>query len=74
MKLRRHSALIEVSRCEANLVVPVDGEGVEAERLEVVEVLELAADAHLHQQYVDIIPALPSASRRRRGETSGLRP
>ena len=37
--LRGHSPLIEVPRCEAYLVVPVDGEGVEAERLEVVEIL-----------------------------------
>ena len=48
--LRGHSPLIEVSRREAYLVVPVDGEWVEAERLEVVEVLELAADALLHQR------------------------
>ena len=48
--LRGHSPLIEVSRREAYLVVPVDGERVEAERLEVVEVLELAADALLHQR------------------------
>ena len=48
--LRRLSPLVEVSRREANLVGPVDGEGVEAERLEVVEILELTADALLHQR------------------------
>ena len=50
MKLRGHSPLIQVPRCEAYLVVPVNGEWVEAERLEVVEVLELAADTLLHQR------------------------
>ena len=39
MKLRGHSPLIQVPRCEAYLVVPVDGEGVKAERLEVFEIL-----------------------------------
>jgi len=48
--LSGHSALVEVLRCEAYLVIPVNGEGVEAERLEVVEVLEFAADALLHQR------------------------
>ena len=37
--LRGHYPLVEVSRCEAYLVVPVHGEGVEAERLEVFELL-----------------------------------
>ena len=50
MKLRGHSPLIEVSRREAYLVVPINGEGVETERLKVVEVLELAADTLLHQR------------------------
>ena len=48
--LRGHSPLIEVSRRETYLVVPVNSEWVEAERFEVVEVLELAADALLHQR------------------------
>ena len=48
--LRCHSPLIEVSRREAYLVVPVDGEGVEAEGLEIVHVLQLAADAFLHKR------------------------
>ena len=48
--LRGLSVLVEVQRRETYLVVPVDGEGVEAERLEVIKVLELAADALLHQR------------------------
>ena len=47
--LCRHSPLVEVQRREAYLVVPVDGEGVEAERLEVIKVLQFATDALLHQ-------------------------
>ena len=37
--LRSHSPFVQVSRRKTNLIVPVDGEGVEAERLEVVEIL-----------------------------------
>ena len=48
--LRGLSVLIEVQRRETYLVVPVDGEGVEAERLEVIKVLQFATDALLHQR------------------------
>ena len=61
--LRRFPALVKVSRSEANLVVPVDGERIEAERLEVVEVLELTADALLHQRCEVHQPHLTRAKR-----------
>ena len=48
--LRGQAVLVEVSWCKAYLVIPVDGEWVEAKRLEVVEILQLATDTLLHQR------------------------
>lgn len=48
--LDNHFALIAVSWREAYLVVPTDNKGGETERLEVVEILQFAADALLYQQ------------------------
>ena len=48
--LRRHTQLIEPFGGESDFVVPIDGEGVEAEGTEIVQVLQLAADTLLHQR------------------------
>ena len=63
------------------VVVPVNGEGVETERTEIIEVLQLAADAFLHERREvhqadfarhhrepDILPSAPMSRNRMQNE------
>ena len=44
------ATLIEITGCESNFVVPIDREGIQTERLEIVKVLQFPTNALLHQR------------------------
>ena len=48
--LCRNTSLIQIAGRKAYFVIPIDGEGVEAERTEIIKVLQLAANAFLHER------------------------